>query len=315
MAEYSNELIAVVGPTASGKTAVGVSVCKEFSGEVVSCDSMQIYRGMDISTAKPTAAEMQGVPHHLIDFVSPDEKFSVAQYCGLAKDTVADIAKRGRLPVLVGGTGLYYSSLVDNISFTEGKTDFAYREFLKSRAESEGAQALLEELRLLDPRAAETLHVNNVGRIIRALEIYHSTGKTKTEQDLLSRSSPSPYKLTAVGLDAKNRDYLYDRINSRIDRMLESGLEEEARRFYEKYPSGTASQAIGCKELLPYFKGEASLDECVEKLKMQTRRYAKRQLTWFRRDERIHFFFIDEYDSFDSLACAVNDYIRKEREK
>ncbi len=315
MAEYSNELIAVVGPTASGKTALAVDICREFGGEAVSCDSMQIYRGMDISTAKPTRHDMCGIPHHLIGFADTDRKFSVAEYCDLAKGVIADIHSRGRVPVLVGGTGLYYSSLVDNISFIDEKTDFEYREFLKKRAEKEGAKTLLDELALIDPEAASGFHENNLGRIIRALEIYHSTGRTKTEQEKLSRLEPSPYNLTAVGLDARNRDFLYERINRRVDIMLENGLIEEARDFFASNPSGTAVQAIGCKELKPYIDGRAGLDECVENLKMQTRRYAKRQLTWFRRDKRIHFLFIDDYDSADDLSAAAFDYIRKERER
>ena len=315
MAEYSNELIAVVGPTASGKTALGVEICREFGGEVVSCDSMQIYKGMDISTAKPTSGEMRGIPHHLIGFAGSDKKFSVAEYCGLAKDVIADIHSRGKVPVLVGGTGLYYSSLVDNISFIEEETDFEYREFLKKRAETEGAKALLDELAGIDPEAAAGFHENNLGRIIRALEIYHSTGKTKTEQEKLSRLEPSPYRLVAIGLDARDRNYLYERINRRVDIMLENGLLDEAKRFFESHPSGTAVQAIGCKELKPFIDGKASLEGCVENLKMQTRRYAKRQLTWFRRDERIHFLYIDDYGSAGELVEAAENYIRKERER
>ena len=315
MAEYSNELLAVVGPTASGKTALGVELCREFGGEVVSCDSMQIYKGMDISTAKPTPEEMRGIPHHLVGFAPSDAKFSVAEYCRLAKEVIADIHSRGKVPVLVGGTGLYYSSLVDNISFIDEDTDFEYREFLKKRAEAEGAKVLLDELSAIDPEAAAGFHENNLGRIIRALEIYHSTGRTKTEQEKLSRLAPSPYKLTAIGLDARDRNFLYERINRRVDIMLQSGLVEEARDFFGTNPSGTAVQAIGCKELKPFIDGKASLEECVENLKMQTRRYAKRQLTWFRRDERIHFLFIDDYGSAGELFEAAENYIRKERER
>ncbi len=315
MAEYSNELIAVVGPTASGKTALGVEICKEFGGEVVSCDSMQIYKGMDISTAKPTEEEMRGVPHHLIGFADSDKKFSVAEYCDLARAAIADIQSRGRLPVLVGGTGLYYSSLVDNISFIEEDTDFEYREALKKRSEAEGAKVLLDELAAIDPEAAAGFHENNLGRIIRALEIYHATGRTKTEQERLSRLEPSPYKLIAIGLDARSREFLYERINRRVDMMLENGLVEEAEKFFESKPSGTAVQAIGCKELKPFIDGKAGLEECVETLKMQTRRYAKRQLTWFRRDERIHFLYIDDYGSAGELVEAAENYIRKERER
>ncbi|MCQ2476795.1 MAG: tRNA (adenosine(37)-N6)-dimethylallyltransferase MiaA [Clostridia bacterium] len=312
MAEYKIPLIAVVGPTASGKTSLGVNICKRIGGQVVSCDSMQIYKGMDIATAKPTADEMQGVPHHLIDFASPAELFSVAAYCEKAKKCIDEIRLAGDIPVLVGGTGLYYSSLVDNIGFIEQETDYEYRQYLRDRAEKEGAAVLLAQLKEIDPEAASKLHENNLGRVIRALEIYHSTGKTKSEQNELSRSVPSPYKLTAICLDARDRQVLYDRINMRVDIMLENGLLEEAKRFFESDPSGTAVQAIGYKELKPYLDGEKSLDECVENLKMQTRRYAKRQLTWFRRDERMHFLYIDDYSSAEELTDAAMEIIGKE---
>jgi tRNA dimethylallyltransferase len=266
---------------------------------------MQIYKGMDIATAKPTEDEMQGIPHHLIGFVSPDEPFSVAKYCELAKNVISDINGRGKKIVLVGGTGLYYSSLTDNVEFLPDETDFEYREHLKKRAETEGMQVLFDELRKVDPEAATSLHINNSGRIIRALEIYHTTGKTKTMQNELSRKSPTPFRTVAICLDARNRQFLYDRINRRVDIMLESGLLDEAKQFFESPLGSTARQAIGYKELDPYFKGEKSLDDCIENLKMQTRRYAKRQLTWFRRDERINFVFIDDYPDLDALADSV----------
>lgn len=309
MAEYKIPLVAVVGPTASGKTQLGIDICKQLGGEVISCDSMQIYKGMDIATAKPTAEEMQGVRHHLIDFAPADRLFSVAAYCDMARDTIKRIHSAGRLPVLVGGTGLYYSSLVDNIEFIDEKTDFEYREHLKSRAEREGSGVLLDELEAVDPQAASALHINNTGRIIRALEIYHTTGKTKTEQEKLSRLSPSPYRLTAIGLDAHNRAVLYDRIDARVDNMLSLGLLKEAESFYSGNPSGTAVQAIGYKELKPYLDGKEPLDECVERLKAQTRHYAKRQLTWFRRDERIHFLYIDDYESARQLASKALEIV------
>lgn len=305
MAESKIPLIAIVGPTASGKTSLAVEICKRLGGEAVSCDSMQIYEGMDIATAKPTIEEMQGIPHHLIGFLSPDEQFSVAKYCEMARECVNDITNRNKKAVLVGGTGLYYSSLTDNISFFEEETDFDYREELKRRAESEGAEVLLDELRKVDPESASQLHINNLGRIMRALEIYHATGKTKTEQNNQSRLNPSPFEVTAICLDARDRQFLYNRINLRVDLMLEAGLLEEAKRFFDSPLGNTAKQAIGYKELDPYFKGEKTLDECIENLKMQTRRYAKRQLTWFRRDEKINFLYIDDYASADELADAA----------
>ena len=305
MAESKIPLIAIVGPTASGKTSLSVEICKRIGGEVVSCDSMQIYKGMDIATAKPTVDEMCGIPHHMMDFLPPDEPYSVAAYCESAKKVIADITSRGKIPVLCGGTGLYYSTLVDNIEFLEQETDFEYRNFLQKTAEEQGAEVLLEMLRKVDPETAEDLHINNLKRIIRALEIYKATGKTKSEQNALSRSRSSDFDLTAICLDARDRAFLYDRINRRVDIMVADGLVEEARQTYTDTLGKTACQAIGHKELYPYFSGEKSLDDCIENLKMQTRRYAKRQLTWFRRDERIKFLFIDDYADSAELADAA----------
>ncbi len=308
MEEYKIPLIAVVGPTASGKTSLAVEICKRYGAEAVSCDSMQIYKGMDIATAKPTIDEMQGIPHHLIGFLSPEESFSVAIYCDTARNIIFDINSRDKKAVLVGGTGLYYNSLVDNVEFLPEETDFEYREMLKKEAEEKGAQILLDKLYEIDPDSAKDLHVNNLGRIIRALEIYHTTGKTKTMQNEESLKNPSPFEVLPICLDARDRQYLYDRINKRVDIMIENGLLEEAELFFKSYIGRTAAQAIGYKELAPYFKNEKSLDECIENLKMQTRRYAKRQLTWFRRDERMNFLYIDDYSSSSELlesACNI----------
>lgn len=308
MAEFKIPLIAVVGPTASGKTSLAIELCKHYGAEAVSCDSMQIYQGMDIATAKPTVEEMQGIPHHLIGFLSPDESFSVAKYCEMAKKIIFDLNSKGKKAVLVGGTGLYYNSLVDNIEFLPEETDFEYREELKRQAEEYGAEYLLEKLYKTDPETAKTLHVNNLGRIIRALEIYHSTGKTKTVQNEQSLKNPSPFDAVSICLDVRDRQFLYDRINRRVDIMIENGLLEEADSYFKMNVGRTAAQAIGYKELEPYFKGEKALDECIENLKMQTRRYAKRQLTWFRRDERLNHLYIDDYSDSDELlkaACLI----------
>lgn len=312
MAECKPLIFAVVGPTASGKTALGVEICKKLGGEVISCDSMQIYKGMDIATAKPSAEEMQGIPHHLIGFVDPVCEYSVAAYCDEAAKAAEDIISRGRVPVLVGGTGLYYSSFSDNIRFPGAASDPALRQELKETAQREGTGALLERLREVDPERAARLHENDTDRIIRALEVYILTGQTITRQEQLSRSEPSPFRFVTAFLDARHRAYLYDRINRRVDMMLESGLLDEANRFYDSERGKTAVQAIGYKELFPYFEGVASLEECVENLKMQTRRYAKRQLTWFRRDERAKAFYIDDYPDTASLAEAVLEYFIKE---
>ncbi len=311
MAESKIPLIAIVGPTASGKTSLAVEVCKRYGAEAVSCDSMQIYKGMDIATAKPTSEEMSGIPHHLIGFLNPDESFSVAKYCEMAKKAINNITDKNKYAVLVGGTGLYYTSLTENIEFLPEETDFEYREYLKKRAENEGAQVLLDELAAVDPDAASKLHINNLGRIIRALEINHTTGKTKTIQNEQSRLNSTPFNTVTICLDARNRQVLYDRINRRVDIMLETGLLEEAKAFFDSPLGRTAKQAIGYKELDPYFKGEKSLTECIDNLKMQTRRYAKRQLTWFRRYENIKFVYIDDYASSEELVDAVCDIIER----
>ena len=298
-------IVSVVGPTASGKTRLAVDICKAIDGEVVSCDSMQIYKNMNIATAKPDADEMDGIPHHMIDFLSPDQKFSVASYCEKAKKCIEDINDRGNVPVITGGTGLYYSSLVDNVSFSDETDDTSLREELTQRLKSDGAQALLDELYKIDPQTAQQLHPNNSGRIVRALEVYYKNGMTMSEQKRLSRLGDKMYNCKAIGLDAKDRQFLYDRINRRVDDMLSRGLLEEAKRFLAENPGKTSRQAIGYKELRPYFEGQLTLDEAVENLKMETRRYAKRQLTWFRRDKRINWLYIDEMSYEELLERAL----------
>lgn len=298
-------IVSVVGPTASGKTRLAVDICKAIDGEVVSCDSMQIYKNMNIATAKPDADEMDGIPHHMMDFLSPDQKFSVASYCEKAKKCIEDINDRGNVPVITGGTGLYYSSLVDNVSFSDETDDTSLREELTQRLKSDGAQALLDELYKIDPQTAQQLHPNNSGRIIRALEVYYKNGTTMSEQKRLSRLGDEIYNCKAIGLDAKDRQFLYDRINRRVDDMLSRGLLEEAKRFLAENPGKTSGQAIGYKELKPYFEDQLTLDEAVENLKMETRRYAKRQLTWFRRDKRINWLYIDEMSYEELLEKAL----------
>ncbi len=304
----------MVGPTASGKTALSIALAKKYSAEIVSCDSMQIYKDMDIGTAKPSAEEMDGVPHHLIGFLDCDKSFSVAQYVKLAAEAIVDIRNRGKNVVLVGGTGLYFSSLIDNIVFTEQDSDPKLRAELEELAKEQGGERLLEILRELDPEIAEKLHPNNLGRIIRAIEVCKTTGTTMTEQQRIAREQESDYDPLIIGLDFSDRQKLYDRINLRVDLMLENGLMGENRRLLDFNLSKTAFQAIGFKEFLPYLNGSATLDECAENLKMQTRRYAKRQLTWFRRDGRINWIYIDELDGFGQVfdcACDIIDQSEK----
>lgn len=285
--------VAVVGPTASGKSSLAVKIAKHFTGEVVSADSMQIYKRMDIATAKVTAEEMQGVPHHLIDFVEPWESFSVAEYKALALSCIGDIVKRGKLPVLAGGTGFYVDTVINNTSFLDyEKTDI--RKKLLLRAENEGTEALWNELSKVDKESAEKIHKNDLKRIVRALELYSATGKTMTEQRRLSHLEESGYSFCLIGLTAENRQFLYDRIDRRVDLMLKNGLLEEAKSFFELEHSQTAKQAIGYKELRPYFDGVLTLEEATENLKRETRRYAKRQLSWFRRNKNINWLYIDK---------------------
>ena len=300
----------LAGPTASGKSAIAVVLAREMGAWILSAASMLVYAGMDIGTAKPSPAERAEFHMGGVDVVTPADEFSSGAWLRAAAAWAATVPAEVPI-VIVGGTGLYYSSLVDNIEFLQEETDFEYRELLKKRAETEGADVLLSELREIDPEAAEKLHVNNLGRIIRALEIHHSTGKTKTMQNEQSKLVPSPYKLTAICLDARNRQYIYDRINRRVDIMLECGLLKEAENFYNSPLGRTAKQAIGYKELTPYFEGTKSLDECIDNLKMQTRRYAKRQLTWFRRDERIKFLYIDDYSDGEELLSHALEIIEK----
>ncbi len=297
-------VIVVVGPTASGKTGLGVKLAERYMGEVVSADSMQIYKKMRIATARPTAQETRGIPHHLMNYVEPDESYSVARFKTDAVKEIRDIASRGKIPVIVGGTGLYVDALIENISYFESGSDSSLRDALTKKAENNGTAELYKKLLEIDPQSAEKIHFNNTKKIVRALEIYYQTGKTITEQNEASHSEESFLSPVFIGLTARNRRYLYDRINRRVDMMIEDGLIDEAKAFYSEYSSGTANQAIGYKELLPYLKGEKSLDEAVENLKMQTRRYAKRQLTWFRRNEKINWLCIDEFNEEELLKKA-----------
>lgn len=281
-----NKIIVISGPTASGKTALAVELAKIYDGEIISADSMQIYTDMDIASAKATKEEQQGIPHHLLGFLDPSESFSVAEYVKLCGNCVRDILGRGKIPIICGGTGLYISSFTDNLTFDDSRQDPVYRGELRKFAEEHGNAALLEKLREVDPETAAALHENNVGRIIRALEVFKTTGHTISQAKVMSRQTPSPYEFIMITLDFEDREILRERINRRVDDMLERGLLDEARLCFEQKDRQTAAQAIGCKELYPYFRGEKELSECVEELKLRTRQYAKRQLTWFRRNKR-----------------------------
>ena len=281
--EHRPKLLVICGPTASGKTALGVALAQAIGGEVVSADSMQIYRRMDIGTAKPTEEEMGGVTHHMLDVADPAEDYSVARYVHDADACVRDILARGRLPIVVGGTGLYIDNLIagrDFASFTG-----AWREKLQARAREEGLPALHAELRRVDPDRAEKLHPNDEKRILRALEVWYETGETITAHDQRTRSLPPRYDALRVCLNFSRREDLWARIDRRVDQMMADGLEEEVRALLASGvpPAATAMQAIGYKEFAAALRGEETMDQAVDQVKLRSRQYAKRQLTWFRR--------------------------------
>lgn len=298
------KIIVVVGPTAAGKTALGIKLAEHFNGEVVSADSMQVYKNMPIASAAVTKEEMGDIPHHLVGILEPTEKFSVAEFIKLAEKAISDIAIKGKLPIIVGGTGLYIDSLINGIDFLQEDCS-KVREQLEKRAEQKGIESLFDELKSIDPKTAEKLHLNDKKRIIRALEVYYIHNKTMSELNLESKKNGTKYEPVFIGITYENRELLYDRINCRVDIMLENGLIDEAKAAYESSFSKTAVQAIGHKELFPYFKGGKTLQEALETLKQETRRYAKRQLTWFRRNENINWIYADKTDNAAKEAIKI----------
>lgn len=306
------KIVAVVGSTAGGKTALAIELAKRYNGEIISCDSMQLYRHMDIGTAKPDTAERQGIPHHLMDVVDPTDPkgYSVADYVRDARAAAEDILSRGKLPILCGGTGLYLDAFLRGGSFEVTDTDPALREELTALAEREGNEALHAMLRELDPEAADSIHPNNVKRVVRAIEICRTAGMTKTEADRRSREPESPYDALVIGLKYEDRTILYDRIDRRVDIMLADGLVEETKKLramgvFETCP--TAAQAIGYKELFPYLDGFCTLDEAADTLKMATRRYAKRQITWFTAKPYVTWITADEGGETKDFEEIVNN--------
>ena len=278
-------VIVICGPTASGKTALSIELAKKIDGEVVSADSMQIYKDMNIGSAKVTPEEMEGIKHYLIDFVSPDERYSVANYKKDAKKVIEEIISKGKTPIVVGGTGLYVDSLIYEIEYNDIEIDEEYRKKLEKIKDKEGIEVLYKKALEIDPEAMGKISSNDSKRIMRVLEIYHSTGKTKTQQELESRTKEIPYdyKIFAINME---REKLYDRINRRVDIMLKNGLVDEVEnllRKYKKFP--TAMQGLGYKEVRDYLEGILSYEEMVDKIKLESRRYAKRQLTWFRKNK------------------------------
>lgn len=289
------KLLVVAGPTASGKTSLSIELAKLYNGEIVSADSMQIYKGMNIATDKPSETEMSGIKHYLIDFLEPNESYSVGKYVEDASKAVDEIIEKNKLPIICGGTGLYIDSFLNGIDFVDNSANLELRAELNKIAEEKGIDCLLKMLLEIDPYSYMRLHEQrNQKRIVRAIEFYKTTGMTITEQNEKSRENESEYEYLIFGLKASDRQFLYDRINKRVDIMIENGLVEEAREILSSDLSETASKAIGYKQLKPYIDGEASLEECIEKLKTETRHYAKRQLTWFKRNKDIFWINIDE---------------------
>lgn len=300
---------AVVGPTASGKTAFAIQLAKYLNGEIISCDSMQIYKGLDIGTAKPIAEEQNEVPHHMIDFLEIDIPFSVSDYVNLAAEKLESVYNKGKLPIVVGGTGLYARSLLSGLSFEENCKNEKLRETLLQQAETEGKEALYEKLKEVDSKAAENIHPNNLKRVIRALEFFLVTGQKFSSQIQTSQPETPKYNYWMIGLAFRNRELLYDRINKRVDDMMEGGLLTEAKSLYDTVKSTsslqTVLQAIGYKEIFPYFDGKISLDEAVENVKQGTRRYAKRQMTWFKKEKNLTFLYVDENNPQQLLEQAI----------
>lgn len=280
------KVIVICGPTASGKTGLSIELAKKINGEIVSADSMQIYQEMDIGTAKPTQEEKQGIKHYLMDFVSPEERYSVADYKIEAKKAIKEIIQKGKVPIVVGGTGLYIDSLIYEIEYPNIEFDETYRKQLEERAKKEGLETLYKEAKTMDPLAVEKISQNDEKRILRILEIYHATGKTKTEQEIESRKKPVEYDYKVYALQW-DREILYERINKRVDQMLQQGLIEEVKgilKKYDKFP--TAMQGLGYKEVIKFLEGDITEEEMIEKIKRETRRYAKRQMTWFRKNKQ-----------------------------
>ena len=308
------KVIVICGPTASGKTALSIELAKKINGEIISADSMQIYKDMDIGTAKPTVEEMQGIPHYMLDFVLPSERYSVADFKEAATDRIEDILKREKVPIIVGGTGLYVDALTKNITYPEIEIDLEYRKQLEELIKENGLESLYEEAKKIDEKAMQTISKNDKKRIMRVLEIYHQTGKTKTQLESESRLTPPPYEYIVFAINME-REKLYERINKRVDIMIDQGLIEEVEALtkkYEEFP--TAMQGLGYKEVVSYLKKEITKEEMIEKLKMETRRYAKRQLTWFRKDENIK--WIDGLAPLEqNIQCILEEYSGEKESK
>jgi len=305
-----DNVVVIFGPTASGKTGLSIELAKDVNGEIISADSMQIYKFMDIGTAKPDEEERQGIKHYLMDEVYPDEEFSVARFQQLAYKYIDEILRKGKVPIVVGGTGLYINSLLYNINFSETVSDWELRERLKREAEEKGNNYIHDMLKQIDPEAAAKIHPNDVKRVIRAIEVYEHTRKTISYHQKVSRLEPPKYNYIKIGL-RMDRQQLYERINERVDLMVEKGLVKEVERLvdlgYDK--NSVAMQGLGYKEILSYLRGESSWEETIDILKRDTRRYAKRQITWFKRIENVYWVDVDRFSSKSEMLKNIKYYI------
>ena len=306
----SKKIVVICGPTASGKTALSIALAKAFDGEVVSADSMQIYRRMDIGTAKPTKEEMDGVPHHMLDVAEPGEAYSVSRYVEEATACVEDILARGKLPIVCGGTGLYIDGLIRGTDYQPAGTDNGIREQLEGEWEAQGAEQMMARLAAVDPDSAARLHLSDKRRILRALEVYLATGETITVHNARTKEIPPRYEAVMIGLNTEPRQILYDRIDRRVGVMLEQGLLQEVKCLLEDgLLEGTAAQAIGYKELLAYFRGEMTLETAADLIRQKSRNYAKRQLTWFRRDERVKWIVYNAPEAAQAVLQEATNYL------
>lgn len=304
-------VVAIGGPTATGKTALSLALAQRFGGEIINADSMQVYRQLSVGTAKPTAEERAQAPHHLLDFLPPEQPYSVADFTAAAADLIGQITARGRLPLVVGGTGLYITSLLNGVRFAPEDTDPELRRRLQQQAETQGAEVLYARLQAVDPAYAAKVHPHNLPRIIRALELYESTGRTMSEQQRQSRPAAAPYRSLCLCLTCRDRAVLYRRIDQRVDKMLREGLLPEAELVWQNREQyRTAAQAIGYKEFFPYFEGKEPLDTCVNRLKQATRQYAKRQLTWFRHQNEAQWLYLDEEDVVQKAVEQVEHFLQ-----
>ena len=305
-------VVAIGGPTATGKTALSVALAKEFGGEIINADSMQVYKNLNVGTAKPTVEERQGIPHHLLDFLTPETPYSVADFTAAAAPLIEQLNAQNRLPLVVGGTGLYITSLLKGVAFETQNTDPALREQLRREAEANGPAAMYAKLQALDPDYAAKVHPNNQVRVLRALEAIAVTGKKMSDQQQESLPAETPYRALCLCLTCRDREVLYRRIDLRVSQMVDAGILQEAEWVWRNRDTfRTAAQAIGYKEYFPYFEGTQTLAECTEKLKQATRNYAKRQLTWFRNQNDAAWLYVDEDDVLAKAKTLVRDFLGK----